>query len=237
MKKELFSYPQIAILLMAGMGERFGAPYPKQFVEMAGKPLFVYSAQALNDAPEIPFILYVIPKGYEKQAEDEIKKAGLAKKHALIEGGLTRGDSSHLGVKYLASHGANPEAIILIQDAARPNLTPRLIQENLEAARKSGASVTALESSDSVAIVKEPGLVDGYIPRDEVFLLQTPQAFRLSVLLDAFGNAKDDIRLYTDEGSLVLAKAGIQPAIVRGDKDNFKITEPDDKVRFEKISL
>jgi 2-C-methyl-D-erythritol 4-phosphate cytidylyltransferase len=231
--EESFSFTHEAILLMAGSGERFLNPTPKQFLRMGGHPLFSYAARALENSPDIDFIVYVVPKGYLEAAEKSLVEEKLMKEHGIIEGGASRSESAHEALKYLLKRGAKPSSIVLLQDGDRPNLTARLIHENIAAAAAFGASVTALPSSDSVAISKEPSLIDGYIPRQEVYLLQTPQAFRLSRLKEAFDKAKEKAKNYTDEGSLVLSVIGLAPRIVLGDKKNGKITEPSDAVLFE----
>lgn len=229
--EEVFSFSRVAILLMAGSGERFHSVTPKQFLKMGGHPLFAYAARVLAESPEVDFILYVVPKGTERATEEALVKEGLKKPHAVIDGGASRSESAQEAVRYLAAQGLKPSATILLQDADRPFLSERYLQENFEAAANNGASVTAVPSSDSVAISKEPLLIDGYLPREEVYLLQTPQAFRFALLQEAF--AKSKAHGYTDEGSLVLGVTGIAPHIVIGDKNNIKITEPADMFFFE----
>lgn len=215
---------------MAGSGERFLSPTPKQFLLMGGHPLFGYAARVLNDSHDIDFLVYVVPTGYLETAEKRIKEEKLEKKHAIIEGGATRGASAYAAVKFLIGQGAKADAVVLLQDGDRPNLTAKLIRENIMVASRFKAAVTALPSYDSVAISKEPSLIDGYLPREEVYLLQTPQAFQLSLLNEAFLKAKAEKKVFTDEGSLVLALMGVAPHIVIGAKNNVKITEPEDAV-------
>jgi 2-C-methyl-D-erythritol 4-phosphate cytidylyltransferase len=232
--EESFSFTRCAILLMGGSGERFHSLTPKQFLRMGGHPLFSYAARVLENSQDIDFIVYVVPQGLIETAEGLIAEEKLIKDHGIIEGGATRSESAREALRYLIKRGAKPSSIVLLHDGDRPSLTARLIHDNIAAASSFGASVTALQSDDSVAICKEPSLIDGYLPRQEVYLLQTPQAFRLSDLKEAFEKAKDRAKNYTDEGSLTLSLIGLAPHVVLGDKNNLKITEPSDAAAFEK---
>jgi|LAHS01.1.fsa_nt_gb 2-C-methyl-D-erythritol 4-phosphate cytidylyltransferase len=226
-------YSRIAILLLGGLGTRFGSSKPKQFLPMGGQPLCLYGAKALENSPLVDYIVYVVPKGYERNFSLILEKAGHAKPSSIIVGGSSRQESGHIAVRYLLSHEVSPEALVLLQDGDRPRLKERYIEANFESAEKEGASVTAIPSSDSVAISKVPHLIDGYIPREEVYLLQTPQAFRIGLLSKAMEAALLAKRNFSDDGSLVLAMAGVAPAIVLGEKDNLKITTKEDQELFE----
>lgn len=235
MEKETKDYKHVAVLLLGGLGTRFNESKPKQFLPMGGKPLCLYGAEALENSPSVDFILYVIPDGYMRNFALLLSKAGHKKPSETIIGGKSRQESSKIAVKYLLSNGFDPSLSVLLQDGDRPNLKERYIQENFENADEYLSSVTAIKATDSVAISKEAGLLDGYIPRNEVYLLQTPQAFRLSLLDEAEDLADKDGSSYSDEGSLVLYKKGVQPRIVIGERANLKITAPEDKNLFERI--
>jgi 2-C-methyl-D-erythritol 4-phosphate cytidylyltransferase len=226
-------YSHIAILLLGGLGTRFGSAKPKQFLPMGGQALCLYGAKALEKSPTVDFIIYVVPEGYQSNFKMLLDKAGNAKPSLIISGGSTRQESARIATNYCRSHGAKDEAVLLLQDGDRPRLLERYIKENFALAETFGASVTAIPSSDSVAISKWTGILDGYIPRQEVYLLQTPQAFRLSLLASAFEIAAKTPRIYTDEGSLVLECKGVNPHIVLGDKNNIKITTKEDQAAFE----
>jgi 4-diphosphocytidyl-2-methyl-D-erithritol synthase len=229
----LKSYHHIAILLLGGTGTRFGSSKPKQFLPMGGQALCLYGAKALEKSPWVDLIVYVIPEGYEKNFALLLAEAGHQKPSLTIPGGPTRQASSALAVSYLVAHGADPSALALLQDGDRPRLKESYIEGNFKAAEEYGAAVTAIPVSDSVAISKFSGILDGYIPREEVYLLQTPQTFRLGLLHEAMEIAAKGQRNYTDEGSLVLQCKGVNPHIVLGNKDNIKITTKEDQATFE----
>lgn len=219
---------------MGGMGSRFHSTKPKQFIPMAGKALCLYGAEKLERSPSVDAIVYVIPAGYERNFALLLAEAGHQKPSISIVGGKTRQESGALAIRYLRQQGVAKDALVLLQDGDRPRLQERYLQENFLNAEKYGSSVTAIPCTDSVAISKIDGVIDGYIPRSEVWLLQTPQAFRFEFIDEAFQMSENDGHPYTDDASLVLAKKGIQPHLVLGDKNNIKITTPEDQRLFEK---
>ncbi len=221
----------IAILLMAGKGERFLSSLPKQFTKMGEQELFLYAAKTLNSSPCISSIVFVVPDGYEKATEDIIKNGGIKKDHSVIIGGNSRQDSVFLALTHLANKRINQHSIVLIHDGDRPNVNERMIEESIAGAIKNGAAVTAVPSSDSIALERN-GSIISYLDRRTVYALQTPQTFRFSLLLEAESKAKAEEKFYTDEGSLLLEEKGINPIIVLGEKSNIKITELFDKTIF-----
>lgn len=222
----------IAILLMAGEGSRFSSSCPKQYFLINEKPLFFYAAKKLNLSSLIDFIVYVVPKGREEYTEELIERFDLQKEHVVIEGSSSREESTYNAIKYLSNNGVNEDSIILIQDADRPFLDEDIIQRNINGAKERGAALTMIPSTDSLAFVSEER-IDNYLPRKNIFLLQTPQTFKFNVLNDAFMNAKIPLKEYTDEGSLVVERNMVKPCMVLGSKKNIKITEEVDLKSFE----
>lgn len=221
----------IAILLMGGEGRRFSPSLPKQFFLIKGKPLFFYASKTLNDSKDIDFIIYVAPKNFISETEKYISELGLKKEHAVISGGQSREESTFEAIKYLETIKINEKTTILIQDGDRPFLNERLIEENINECKKSGAALTMIPSSDSLALVFE-NKVKRYLPRKDVYLLQTPQTFTFYLIKSAFLCAKFPLKDYTDEGSLLLEESIVEPSIVLGSKENVKITEKSDLLAF-----
>ncbi len=220
-----------AILLMAGKGERFNSPFPKQFIQMGGQELFLYAARTIDSSPYISSIVFVVPKNFEKKTEEILKRAGLTKNRHIICGGNSRQESVFLALSFLANENIDGNNIVLIHDGDRPSISEKMISENIRIAREKGAAVTAIPASDSLAF-SENGTIRSYLDRSKIYALQTPQTFRFSLLLEAENKAKEREKLYTDEGSLLLGELGIASSIVIGEKNNIKITEPFDKTVF-----
>ena len=220
----------MALVLCGGSGERFGSPLPKQFVSFGGKPLCYYPLFALNDHEAIDDIYVVCKADSMALMHNILSSFHLDKCREIIEGGASRQESVYAGLQRLEELGAEEGDYVLIQDGDRPNLSRRLIREGLEQAKESGASVTAIESSDSILLSKLGYDVDRYIPRDTVYRVQTPQTFHFPLILKAhekFAGKKG----FTDDASMVIAIRG-KVGIVEGEEENYKINTKEDGEKF-----
>jgi 2-C-methyl-D-erythritol 4-phosphate cytidylyltransferase len=224
----LEQYHRFAVLLLGGKGTRFGGSLPKQFLPFHGKLLFLYPLEKLVKNKNVEAIVLVVPKDKEKFVRKVVDDLRLKKILAIVVGGPSRQESSRRGVSYLRDHGASFESLVLIQDADRPNLEDRYIDETYAKAEKAQIAVTAIPSTDSVAVSEDHEILDRYYPRDQVFLLQTPQTAKLALLYQCHEKAALEEKDFTDEGNMILTLKGISPAIVLGDKHNVKVTTEDD---------
>jgi 2-C-methyl-D-erythritol 4-phosphate cytidylyltransferase/2-C-methyl-D-erythritol 2,4-cyclodiphosphate synthase len=144
----------------------------------------------------------------------------------MVEGGDRRRDSVANAFARVPAHAD----VVVIHDAARPLVSDAVIRRTIEAARESGAAIAAVAARDTVKRVGADGAITETLPRDEIFLAQTPQAFRMSVLKDALALAGDA----TDEAMLA-ELAGHPVRVVEGDARNLKITTPDDLATAERL--
>ena len=234
MQEDFSIYRNIAVLLLGGLGTRYDQREPKQFALFHGYPLFAYSAKALHDSPKIELVIFVVPEGYLERTEEVLRDIHFQNPYRLVIGGKTRQESSFRAIRYLVENKANLDAVVLIHDGARPNLTEELIEGNLAAVESTGAVVTAYQSHDSVAVSKDGVSVSAYASREEVYLLQTPQTFRLRVIYAAHERALSLDKEFTDDGSLVLETLSVHPLIVKGNRMNFKITTHADDALFKR---
>lgn len=216
----------IGILPAAGQGRRFGAA--KQFLELDGLPLLVHAARALERAPSIDAWVVAVPPGDEERVESLIRRHGLKKALRVVAGGGERSDSVRLA---LAAAPAEAE-LAVIHDAARPFASPELFERVIEAAREEGAAIAALPCTDTVKEA-EAGRVLRTLDRNRIWLAQTPQAFRIEWLRQAY--ERPGASLHTDEASLLEA-AGREVRLVEGERGNFKVTEREDWERAEAAS-
>ena len=222
------SSTRFAILLLGGSATRFGGDTPKQLLPVNGKPLFCYALSALDSSPAIDEIILVIRKDLEEKVKEEVGKGSWRKALCYVYGGNSRSESVEHAVSYLKERGIQDNSIVLIQDADRPHLDQRLIEEGIAKAEETGASVTAIPCSDSVFVSLDKASVSSYQSREATFLAQTPQTFRFSLLKKlAFAG------ISTDEASQVHA-LGDKVAIVYGSPNNYKINYPEDLERFKK---
>jgi len=226
-----------AIIAAGGRGQRFGAAEPKQLLTVGGRPILERSVSAFLSHASVNDVVVVLPRelvdnppAYLRSAE-AVALHGSAKPLRLVAGGARRQDSVANGFHAAAGHSE----LIVIHDAARPFVSADLIARTIAAAVESGAAVAAIVARDTVKRSttgdSEMRFVTETLARDSIFLAQTPQAFRRSVLAEALQLA-DDV---TDEAALA-ERAGHQVRLVEGEASNIKITTPDDLVLAEAIA-
>ena len=213
-----------AIIAAGGRGHRFGGDRPKQFLEIDGRSILERSVGAFARHPLIDEVIVALPEGLVANRPSWMTDLG--SRVRTVAGGARRQDSV---AQALAVSNAACE-IVVIHDAARPFVTSDLIARTIEAAAEVGAAVTAVPVSDTVKRIRG-GFVSGTLPREEIFLAQTPQAFRRDVLVAALALGED----VTDEAALV-ERLGHPVRLVVGDAENIKITLPADLSRAAAIA-
>jgi len=206
-----------------------GAGTPKQFLELGGEPLVIFTLRRLAASAAITdFILAT--RGEELTSlEDRVSKARLGRPARVVHGGDTRQQSVANALAQVA-----PETeIVLVHDAVRPFVTPAQIDRLIAEARTRGAAILGIPAIDTVKEVKraslpeDVALITSTIPRERVVLAQTPQAFQYAILREAFARAKQDDVTASDEASLV-ERIGREVFVVLGSERNLKITRPSD---------
>jgi 2-C-methyl-D-erythritol 4-phosphate cytidylyltransferase/2-C-methyl-D-erythritol 2,4-cyclodiphosphate synthase len=230
-----------AIIAAGGRGRRFGAPVPKQLIAVADRPILERSVRLFLTHPEVHEIVVALPADMASDPPSYLM--GAPKPILIVEGGARRQDSVARAFKAISTE----TDLIVIHDAARPFASADLVSRTIAAAIESGAALAALQAHDTVKRVRtasgEPSkalphdrgpFVAETLPRESIYLAQTPQAFRRDVLAQALlhGEQGSDA---TDEASLA-ERAGFVVKIVAGEPSNLKVTTPDDFLRAEEIA-
>jgi 2-C-methyl-D-erythritol 4-phosphate cytidylyltransferase / 2-C-methyl-D-erythritol 2,4-cyclodiphosphate synthase len=206
-----------AIIAAGGMGRRVGAAVPKQLLKIGDRTLLERSIHAFRTHPAITDVIVALPPSL--MAEPPVGLDGAR----LVEGGVRRQDSVANAFDALSES----TEVILVHDAARPFVAPDVITRTIEGAIAHGAAIAAVPVSDTVKRVETEGrVIVETVPRETVFLAQTPQAFRRDVLRDAVAAGRSGIEA-TDEAMLA-ERAGHAVHIVDGDPANVKITSAGD---------
>jgi 2-C-methyl-D-erythritol 4-phosphate cytidylyltransferase len=218
-----------AILPAAGLGTRMGVETPKQFLELDGMPLVIFTLRRLAQCAEISEFLIATLAEEEAALAERVAREKLGRAVRVIRGGGTRQES--VG-NALAEVGAKVE-IVLVHDAVRPLVTREQTERVLAAAREHGAAILGIPALDTVKEVKrtsQPGdvaLITATIPRERIVLAQTPQTFRTGLLRDAYAMAARDGFSASDEAGLV-ERLGHDVYVVAGSARNLKVTRPGD---------
>ena len=213
-----------AIIVAGGSGKRFGSITKKQFIEISGKPVLYYSIDAFEKCELVKEIVVVLPDENLEFYDATISKIKRFKKvQKVIEGGKQRQDSVYNGLKNVS----DKTDIVIVHDAARPLVNVKIINQIIDQSKKSDCAICAIPVNDTVKQSNGNHLIEKTVPREGLWLAQTPQGFKYDLIMSAFQNAYDKNLIGTDESSLV-ERLGIKPAIVEGPKYNLKITKPED---------
>lgn len=232
----------VALVVAAGRGTRFGGEVPKQYAELAGRPLLSHSLARLARHPAVAAVGAVIDPDH--RALYEAAGAGLDLLPA-VAGGASRQDSVRLGLESLAPLAP---ARVLIHDGARPFVSDDVIDRVLAALDDAPGAIAALPLADTLKRANDgasPGAIPGAIPgattgtvaatvpRDGLWRAQTPQAFRFADILAAHRQAHRQAASQTDltDDAAVAERAGLAVRLVAGSPANFKVTTPADLER------
>jgi 2-C-methyl-D-erythritol 4-phosphate cytidylyltransferase / 2-C-methyl-D-erythritol 2,4-cyclodiphosphate synthase len=214
-----------AIIAAAGEGRRLGAALPKQLLDIGGRSILERSVTAFARHERIDDVIVVLPASLAANPPAWMKTPHLAAAIRIVTGGARRQDS----VASAFDRVAPGSDVVLVHDAARPFVSRELISRAIDAASAHGAAIVALPVRDTVKRVDVSGngpVIAGTIPRESVYLAQTPQAFRREVLSAAVALGRSGVDA-TDEAMLA-EQAGHRVHIVEGDPANVKITTTDD---------
>jgi 2-C-methyl-D-erythritol 4-phosphate cytidylyltransferase len=224
------------MILAAGAGERLGSSGPKAFATLGGRPLVSFSIKAASLA-RVDQIVVVMPAHYDGDLDPTPAASdGFPLRDVPIRtatGGATRQESVRLGLEAVP-----PDAsVVVVHDAARPFAGPELFDRGIEALRDAettdiAGAIPVLGCPDTVKRVRD-GVVVETVPREELALAQTPQAFRAAALRDAHTRALALGLIGTDD-AMLLEAAGYRVATFSGEAGNFKVTTPEDLIRAER---
>ena len=218
----------IGVVMFGGTGQRFGSDEPKQFLPCGDHPLMAETLCNIASMSCLDEIYVVTHPDYIDETNAIIDEFVPSKIFGVIPGGDSRHESVENALGYFEEKGEDLDAIIAIFDGDRPGIDESIVSENMMYAEAEGAAVTAIKATDSVFLSYDHSTVHEYLNRDEVYLAQTPQTFRLDIILEAYRNCENPT---TDDASLVAA-LGYKVSIVEGSLANNKITYPEDLARY-----
>jgi 2-C-methyl-D-erythritol 4-phosphate cytidylyltransferase len=220
----------IALVPSAGSGKRMAANGDnKPFLRLKGKPLLYYVLSGLERSKLVDSVVLVTKEKYIEEAKKIVTKYGARKVTDIVPGGETRTQSVRNGLERIK---AADDDIILIQDGVRPFLTESAIQATVETARQYGASVLGVQCTSTIKKVGAQDVIEETVDRKALWEAQTPQAFRYGVIREAYEKFKEEEA--TDDSSFV-ERLGVKVRITPGDKNNIKITVPEDLALAEAI--
>ena len=198
----------------------------KVFAPLCGRPAVAWVLDALEEAPSVDGVLLVLNGASLAQGEDLVRRGPWRKVWGVCVGGERRQDSVRRGLE-----GLPPCHWVVVHDAARPCLTPALVEEGLLAAEETGAAIAAIPATETIKKVDPAMWVVETLPREHLRVVQTPQVFRRPLLEEAHRSIHDPV---TDDATMV-ERLGARVKVFPGDYANLKITTPQDLLLAEAI--
>ncbi len=219
----------VALIPAAGMGKRMGAGINKQYLLLDGKPIVARTLTVFEEAPFVDDIYVITPEAEIPYCREQVvERYGFTKVRSVVPGGAER---QHSVLNGLRATDADDDDVVLIHDGVRPFISAAVLKHATEVAAESDGALVAVPAKDTVKIVLD-GVARETPPREQLWLAQTPQAFRYGVIRAAHEIAAAEGFLGTDDAMLV-ERLGKDVRVVMGDYRNIKITTPEDLVLAE----
>lgn len=221
-----------AIVLAAGVGQRMrSGGLPKQFLQLMGKPIIVYTLEKFEQTEDIDKVIIACHGSYVDQMQKLINLYQLNKSEKIVVGGSNRQNSIQRGLDTIKQMGGQDDDIVVIHDGVRPLVNVTTIQENVRIAKQCGCAVTVHPVTESVVITKsEEAEMSDFKKRADTYSLTAPQSFQLGKIMEAYRktNDMDEGELPLLDAAMVYAKVGGEVHLVKEQGPNIKITTAED---------
>ena len=220
----------IALIIAGGSGNRMGQDIPKQFIHIDGAPVIIWTMKAFEIHPDIDSIAVVCLKGWETVLKSYANQYGISKLKWIFPGGETGMESIHNGIFGLKDAGVDDNALVLIHDSVRPLLSQDIISSNIAICNAYGYAITGIQCREAILESEDGFTSTTSIPREKLIRTQTPQTFRLGIILKVHEEAKEKGITNSVSSCTLVAELGSSRTmhIVPGSEKNIKITTVED---------
>lgn len=216
-----------ALIFAGGTGKRMNSrSKPKQFLELHGKPIIIYTLEHFEYHEEIDSIVIVCLEHWIEELWGLLKRYGITKVRGIVPGGQTGHDSIYNGLRFMREI-ASMEDIVLIHDGVRPLINDELISKNIKMVKRYGNAITAEGVRESVVRSANGRTIAEVPPRSQMYIAKAPQSFRFGRILGLYEKAQaDDMK--TIDSAHLCSLYHVPMHLVMSTKNNIKITEPAD---------
>ena len=220
-----------AIIAAGGIGSRMGSEMPKQYIKIGGKEIIKHTAEIFLSVSRINKIIILCPEDWVNYTEklfndDKIK---------VISGGATRNDTLMKAIDYIeTTDGLTEDTLLITHDAVRPFVTAEIIENNIEAVIKYGATGTAIPATDTIFECNNE-IITSVPDRIKLYQAQTPQCFSALKLRELYNSLSESEKEILTDACKIFTMKGYDVHIVKGDVSNIKITYPFDLITAESI--
>lgn len=225
----------IVVIFAGGTGQRMNSKTrPKQFLELHGKPIIIYTLEQFDQHELINGIIVVCLRDWISYCKDLIDKFHIKKVKAIIQGGNTGLLSRYEGVKKAAELYPD-DTICLMHDGVRPLIDHETITKNIETARKYGSAITVVPASETIALKGEDNRIIKIVDRQACLMAKAPQTFKLGELFSVHKNAVTSGMIDCIDTAYLMRLNGYEVYAIEGSVDNIKITTPTDFYTFRAL--
>ena len=223
-----------ALIFAGGTGQRMNTrAKPKQFLELHGKPIIIYTLEHFELHPEVDNIVVVCVEDWINELSHQIKKYGFEKISQIVQGGSGGHESIYNGLHALEGT-CSAEDIVLIHDGVRPLINAELISDNIAKANEYGAAITVEAATESIVRIENDEKISEVPPRAYMYSAKAPQTFKYGLIWDLYKEAHKK-GVPTIDSSHLCSIYGVEMHLVKSPPNNIKITTPADYYIFRAL--
>ncbi len=225
----------VGIIFAGGVGTRMNSKVkPKQFLELHGKPIIIYTLEHFENHKNIDCVSVACVEGWISYFEDLLKKFFIKKVKWIVPGGPT-GQASIYNALKAAEKDCPSDTVALIHDGVRPLINEQVITANIECVKKHGSAITSACVTETIVVVNDHGEVRELPSRDTVRIAKSPQSFYLKDIISVHETAMSDGLYSAIDSCTLMRKYGKKLTMIDGPQDNIKITTAEDYFLFKTI--
>ncbi len=200
---------------------------PKQFLELNGKPIIIYTLELFDNHPDIDAVVVACIESWIPFLEKMIRKFEIGKVVKIVPGGATGQDSIYKGLCAAEEYACGQDAVVLIHDGVRPLITAETISDNISKVKECGSCITCIPATETFIVKEEDGSLD--IPeRANSLIARAPQSFMLGDIMKSHRRAIEEGRHDFIDSCTMMSHYGYRLGTVIGPMENIKITTPTD---------
>ena len=221
-----------AVIAAGGIGSRMGKDIPKQYISIGGKAIICHTALKFSSVERIDKVIILCPQDWV----DYTKKLINDEKTVVISGGETRNETLMRAIDYIEKTDVLDENTYLVtHDAVRPFVTAEIIENNIDAVMKYGATGTAIPATDTIFEAENSSVISSVPDRSKLYQAQTPQCFGALKLRELYNSLSDAEKEVLTDACKIFTIKGYDVHLISGDVSNIKITYPYDLIVAEAI--
>ena len=225
----------IALIIAGGVGARMGQDIPKQFINVHDKPVIVYTMEAFQRHPQIDAIEIVCIDDWKGALLAYAKQFGIAKLENVVSGGKNGQDSIRNGLYDIETRHSASDDIVLIHDAIRPMVSEEVISDNIRVCRKYGNAITVVPCTAAMLKTYDSLSTEEQVPRDNLKITQTPQAFFVNDIVEAHKEALGKGITNSVASCTMYIELGRKLFMSQGSENNLKLTTVEDIEIFKAL--